>query len=73
MAYRQWLGRASALCCALALLAIAAPPASAGGSRLTRMASAPTAHQLQLVLPLRADIGGLERFATAVTSVDSPL
>ena len=73
MAYRQWLGRASALCCALAVLAIAAPSASAVGSRLTPLGSARTAHQLQLVLPLRANIGGLERFATAVTSVDSPL
>jgi Pro-kumamolisin, activation domain/Subtilase family len=73
LAYRLWAGRAGALCCALAVLAFVAPTASAAGSRLTRLGSAPGAHQLRLVLPLRANVAGLERFATAVTSVGSLL
>ena len=72
MADRLWAVRALALCSVLAVFGLVASAASASGSGLTRAGSAPAAHQLQLVLPLRANITGLERFATAVTSVDSP-
>jgi subtilase family serine protease len=73
LADRLWAGKALALCSVLAVFGLVASTASASGSGLTRVGSAPAAHQLQLVLPLRANITGLERFATAVTSVDSPL
>ena len=72
MADRLWAGRALALCCVLGVFGTVVSTASASASRLTRLGSAPAAHQLQLVLPLRANVAGLERFATAVTSVDSP-
>ena len=41
--------------------------------RVTALGAAPSSQQLSLVLPLNADIVGLERFATAVTTVGSPL
>ncbi len=57
----------------MAVSAIVATPALARGSRLTPLGSAPRGHRLQLVLPLRADVSGLERFANAVTSIGSPI
>jgi kumamolisin len=72
LANRQWARAALALGCAFAVCAILATPAFAGGPRLTPLGSAPGAHQLQLVLPLRANVSGLERFANAVTSIGSP-
>lgn len=57
-----------------ALLAVAAPPAHASApGHLTRLGAAPASQRLSLVLPLRADLAGLERFAAAVTRVGSPL
>jgi kumamolisin len=47
----------------------AAPPPGA----IARLGPAPAPAQLQLVLPLRANVAGLERFATAVTTIGSPL
>jgi kumamolisin len=72
LADRQWARAALALCCTLAVFAIAATPAFAAGARLTPLDSAPGGHQLQLVLPLRANVTGLERLANAVTSIGSP-
>jgi Pro-kumamolisin, activation domain/Subtilase family len=69
----RWARTAFALCCALVAFGIVATPAFAGGPALKRLGSAPTGQQLQLVLPLRANITGLEAFATAVTSIGSPL
>ena len=63
----------------LAILAVLAPATAAASSRtgsqaqLARRGSAPRAQRLQLVLPLKANIAGLERFASAVTSFGSPL
>jgi subtilase family serine protease len=58
-----------------ALVALLAPVAQAAapGPRLARLGAAPATQRLALVLPLRADLAGLERFATAVTTVGSPL
>ncbi|MBV9800644.1 MAG: S8/S53 family peptidase [Solirubrobacterales bacterium] len=49
--------------------ALAAPGPKAS---ITRVGPAPAAQRLQLVLPLPADLDGLERFATAVTTPGSP-
>lgn len=49
--------------------ALAAPGPKAS---ITRVGPAPAGQRVQLVLPLRADLGGLERFATAVTMPGSP-
>ena len=61
----------------LALLSSSTAAASTGASgpraQVARLGSAPRAQRLQLVLPLKADIAGLERFASAVTSFGSPL
>ena len=56
---------------AVALLAALFPSSSL--ARDARAGSAPARRQLQLVLPLRADIAGLERFAREVTTIASPL
>ena len=58
------------------LLGCAAPAAQAApGARpqLGRVGPAPAQQQLSLVLPLRANLAGLKRFAAAVTTVGSPL
>ena len=59
--------------CALAPAALAAGRAHRANGGFAQLGSAPTAQQLRLVLPLRADIAGLERFAGQVTTVGSPL
>ena len=64
----RWGFVAAALSACLAL----APTALANG-RVTRLGAAPSSQQLSLVLPLNADISGLERFANQVTTVGSPL
>ncbi len=55
----------------LGLLAPAALAAAPRGA-VTRLGAAPAAQRLQLVLPLKADEAGLERLATAVSTVGSP-
>jgi kumamolisin len=61
---------------ALALLAGAAfsPPALAAGpeAQATKVGAAPTGQKLRLVLPLKADLAGLERLARAITDRSSP-
>lgn len=49
-------------------------PGSASSPRasITRVGSAPGGQRVQLVLPLRADLRGLSRFATAVSTAGSP-
>ena len=63
----------------LAPAALAASPASPASlvsagpaAASTRIGSASPSQQLELVLPLRADLAGLEQFATAVTTRGSP-
>ena len=60
--------------CVAAVLAFCAPAAIASGpsARTTRVGAAPAAAQLQLVLPLKADLAGLERLATSVSTPGSP-
>jgi subtilase family serine protease len=57
----------------VAVIAFCAPAALASGprARATRVGAAPASQQLQLVLPLKADLGGLQRFARAVTTPGS--
>ncbi len=59
---------------ALSVSAAVAPSALAAGpsARVARLGSAPGSHKLALVLPLKANVAGLERLATAVTTVGSP-
>lgn len=57
----------------VALLAGLTPAASAARSQLARLGAAPAHQQLSLVLPLRANLVGLKRFAAAVTTAGSPL
>jgi subtilase family serine protease len=64
----RWGLAAAALVAWLAL----APTALANG-RVTELGAAPSRQQLSVVLPLKADISGLEQFANAVTTVGSPL
>jgi kumamolisin len=76
---KQRAGWTTTLGAVIALLACAAPaaqaaPAVPGASpQLARLGPAPAHQQLSLVLPLRADLAGLKRFAAAVTTVGSPL
>ncbi len=67
------VGVAAGMVAALGLLAPGAL-AAAGGSEasVARIGSAPAAQQLQLVLPLKADVAGLERLATQVATLGSP-
>ncbi len=60
------------LTAALATCFLLAPPAIASG-RVTELGAAPSSQQLALVLPLKADVSGLERFANEVTTIGSPL
>ncbi|MGH2866359.1 MAG: S53 family peptidase [Solirubrobacteraceae bacterium] len=64
---------AGALVALLAWAAPAAYAAPAAHDQLARLGPAPAHQRLSLVLPLRADLAGLERFAAAVTTVGSPL
>jgi len=52
---------------------LAAGPRASAGPRATatRLGSAPASQRISLVLPLEADLAGLERFATAVTTPGS--
>lgn len=71
---RGWARRTLLLCavfgasCALPVAAVASGPRA----QVTRVGSAPGARELALVLPLKADLAGLQRFATAVTTIGSP-
>ena len=56
---------------AIVSLGLFASGAMAAKSSVDRLGPAPAGQDLKLVLPLRADLGGLERFATAVTTVGS--
>jgi kumamolisin len=57
----------------LACVAPAAQAAPVAHAKLARLGPAPAHQRLSLVLPLRANLAGLERFAAAVTTVGSPL
>lgn len=58
----------------LAAFAVLSPAALAQGrGQITELGAAPSNQQLALVLPLKANISGLERFANEVTTVGSPL
>src|SRR5947209_7963899 len=61
------------LACALAGAAVAASPAAAAGppARSTWLGAAPTSGTVSLALPLKADLDGLRRFATAVSTPGS--
>ena len=54
------------------MLGAAAPAAAAATGHITRVGSAPAGTSLSLVLPLKTDQAGLERFATAVSTPGSP-
>ena len=68
-------GRAALLALAVtALLALAGQPGTARAAAGVRwLGSAPAAGSVSLALPLRADLAGLERYATAVTTPTSPM
>jgi subtilase family serine protease len=79
MRYRgqRWIVLAVVLA-GLGLLAPGAASASASASArervgVERLGAAPQNQSLPLVFPLRANVAGLERFATAVSTVGSPL
>ena len=57
-----------------AVLALFAPTALAAGpsAQATRVGPVPRGEQLQLVLPLNADLAGLQSFAQSVTTPGSP-
>lgn len=59
---------------AVSILALAVQSAAASGPAATvaRLGAAPGAQRLSLMLPLRADVSGLERLANAVSTVGSP-
>ncbi len=82
---RYWGQRWVALAATIAGLLLLAPAGDAAGSAPTRSAPAPSApaharrvglapraQELAMVFPLRANLAGLERFATAVSTVGSP-
>lgn len=75
MRTRSWSNRWIALLSAMLVVGAFAPVAAASqrGAGVRRLGAAPAAQGLRLVLPLRADLAGLERFATAATTVGSPL
>jgi subtilase family serine protease len=82
---RDWLAakRLGLIVCAALILSgtpassalAAGRPAHGAGlsARVARLGSAPAASKLSLVLPLKANTSGLERFANAVTTVGSPM
>ncbi|MGA9857685.1 MAG: S53 family serine peptidase [Solirubrobacteraceae bacterium] len=64
--------------CAMTILALGAsvataPAAAASTGRVTWLGDAPVAGTVSLSLPLHADLAGLQRFATAVSTPGSPL
>ncbi|MGI8506935.1 MAG: S53 family peptidase, partial [Solirubrobacteraceae bacterium] len=73
MSTRCWGRGRIAFACAVAALGLLAPAAFGAGvqAQVARLGSAPAAQRLQLVFPLDADLAGLERFATAVTTAGS--
>jgi kumamolisin len=76
LALRYWGERWIALAvmvAGLALLAPAVASARAPHAAVQRLGLAPQQQTLPLVFPLRADVAGLERFATQVSTVGSPL
>lgn len=66
------VGRLAALGVLTAALGVSTPVATAGTARVARLGFAPAAKALSLVLPLKTDKAGLERFATAVSTPGSP-
>jgi subtilase family serine protease len=70
----RWFKKGIALACAMVALGLLSGTALAAGPKAgaARVGSAPPAQKLQLVFPLKANLAGLERFATAVTTVGSP-
>jgi len=66
----------AALMCLLAPAASASAPSAAAATAplagAARIGSAPGSQRLVLVLPLKADNAGLQRFATAVSTIGSP-
>ena len=68
---QRWIVLAISIA-SLGLLAPASAPARTPRSRVQRLGLAPRSQGLALVFPLRADLAGLERFATAVSTVGSP-
>jgi kumamolisin len=73
-ASRAALATATLAAVGTATLGVLAPPALAGGggAQVGRLGSAPATQRLTLVLPLRANVSGLERFANEVTTFGSP-
>ena len=74
-AHEQGTQIESLAACLAVVGAVLAPAAGAGclpGASVTRLGPVPGAHQLQLVLPLKANDAGLERLATAVSTPGSP-
>lgn len=70
----RWSSGWLALAGALAASAVFVAPALAAGPQAgaARIGPASASQPLALVLPLRADVAGLERLATAVSTVGSP-
>jgi subtilase family serine protease len=77
MAAPAWRRRCASLLFALTLLTAAAlsPAALAAGpeAHATKLGAAPAGQKLRLVLPLKADLAGLQRLARAITDRGSPL
>lgn len=65
----------TAAACALGAIGVLAPAASATAvkAHAARVGSAPSRQRLQLVLPMRANVSGLERLANEVTTIGSPM
>jgi subtilase family serine protease len=66
------LGVATTLLAAVCVLASVSVAAAAPPARIAKVGPAPAGTQLQLVLPLTADLAGLRRTALAVTTPGSP-
>jgi subtilase family serine protease len=59
--------------CIVAALAPVSPALAKGATaHVTRVGAAPAGRTVSLALPLKADVSGLERFATAVSTPGSP-
>ncbi len=73
MVLRRTLSGSLFAACILGVLGFMSPGAMAAGPQAgaTRIGSAPPAQQISLVLPLKADLAGLEQFATAVSTAGS--
>ncbi|MGH2859416.1 MAG: S53 family peptidase [Solirubrobacteraceae bacterium] len=67
------LARVMALCAIFAALALTLAPRSARAASVTWLGAAPAGRDVALVLPLRADTAGLDRFAQQVSTPGSPL